>query len=432
MKRAVAVIMVTLLVAASGCSGSSSGTPGVTPPPGNPVNPGGGGPADLTTSINSTSANSARLPAATVAVEAFVPGVQFQTLASNDLGMHCGDLDHRIASILPPFNVVHAQVVQKGAVPLVLTGTQADVFYSAASNPLDPALQVLPGTSVFKTNFWDLNPRGTGRTLGFDAYDPFYPPGILSLFPLGQDTGLPVPDMERLYLGDGQLVADQQPMPGAASPYAANDPQRFLRFNTNLPFFINFPFGYTLNSVRWFAAEGVPIAPFDDQGRKNSFPLMRITSRAAQGNTLGLPASTGLASVDVVLPVSAEADCYRCHTSSADGGNGQAACIPGVDPGCTAQGSLRSGTPFTVATAASDDPSNPPKCDVNGQQTSISSDSMTPRAARTSQNSTPVALPKVPLLACARSRSPGTSWSGRRRRQWKRAEDPPDQFAGTA
>jgi hypothetical protein len=170
---------------------------------------------------------------------------------------------------------------------------------------------------------------------------------------------LPVPDTERLYLGDKQLVADQQAMPGKVSPFVANDPQRFLRFNTNLPFFINFPFGYTLNSVRWFGAEGVPIAPFDDQGRRNSYPLMRITSRAAQGNTLGLPASTGLASVDAVLPVSAEADCYRCHTSSKDGGNGQAACIPGIDPGCRTQGSLRSGALFTVATADGDDPSNP-------------------------------------------------------------------------
>lgn len=352
MKRVAVVIMVILLFAASGCGGSSDGSSsGSSSPP----------PVNEPESINSTSANRSTPPAASVAEMGFVPGSQFQTLASNDLGMHCGDLDHRIASILPPFNVVHAQVVQKGALPVVLTGTQADVFYSATFNPQDPALQLAPGTVVFKTNFWDLNPTGTGRTLAFDGYNPFYPPNILPLFPLDVDMGLPVPDTERLYLGDGQLVADQHPMPGVASPYAANDPQPFLRFNTNLPFFINFPFGYTLNSVFWFAAEGVPIAPFDDQGRRNSFPLMTITSRAAQGNNLGLTAGTGLASVDAVLPVSAEADCYRCHTSSMDGGNAQAACLPGVDPGCAAQGSPRSGTPFTVAIANYDDPSNPPE-----------------------------------------------------------------------
>jgi len=310
-------------------------------------------------SINSTSDNSTTPPLTSVGEPAFVFSTQFQTFAANDLGMHCGDLDHRVASILPPFNVVHAQVVWKGATPVILTGTHTEIFYAAASNPQDPVAHVLPAPTVFKTNFWDLNPQGTGNTLAFDGYNPFYPPGILPLFPLVVDTGLPVPDTERLYLGDGQLVADQHSMPGLTSPYAVNTPQRFLRFNTNLPFFINFPFGYTLNSVRWFAAEGVPIAPFDDRGRKNNYPLMRAESRAAQGNSLGLPSGTPLASIDTVVPVSAEAECYRCHTSSRDGGNGEAACLPGVDPGCTVQGSLRSGVAFNVATADGDTPSNP-------------------------------------------------------------------------
>jgi hypothetical protein len=35
----------------------------------------------------------------------------FTLLAINDLGMHCGDQDTRVSSILPPFNVLHAQVV---------------------------------------------------------------------------------------------------------------------------------------------------------------------------------------------------------------------------------------------------------------------------------------------------------------------------------
>ena len=312
-------------------------------------------------SINSTSSNSLTPPLTSVGGPAFVSGTQFQVFAANDLGMHCGDLDHRVASILPPFNVVHAQVVRKASIPEILTVNQAGVFYAAASNPQDPAMQELPASSVFKTNFWDLNPRGTGNTLAFDAYNPFYPPGILPLFPLLANMGLPVPDTERLYLVDRQLVADQHSMPGLTSPYSANDPQRFLRFNTDLPFFINFPFGYTLRDVRWFAAEGIPIAPFDDQGRRNSYPLMRVQSRAAQGNGLGLPPDTVLASIDTVVPVSAEAKCSRCHTSSQDGGNGQAACLPGMDPGCTVQGTLRSGTRFTVATAAGDTPSNPPE-----------------------------------------------------------------------
>src|SRR5512137_1825184 len=38
----------------------------------------------------------------------------WRVLASNDLGMHCADLDYQIFSILPPFNVVHAQVLLPG------------------------------------------------------------------------------------------------------------------------------------------------------------------------------------------------------------------------------------------------------------------------------------------------------------------------------
>ncbi|WP_455219121.1 hypothetical protein, partial [Kaarinaea lacus] len=38
----------------------------------------------------------------------------YTLVAANDLGMHCADLDYQVFSILPPFNVVHAQVIQKG------------------------------------------------------------------------------------------------------------------------------------------------------------------------------------------------------------------------------------------------------------------------------------------------------------------------------
>ena len=75
-----------------------------------------------------------------VAITPAVTGAQYVVFAWNDLGMHCQDLDQRVASILPPFNVLHAQVVKKGHVPVILDGAQAEVVYSAASNPQDPAL----------------------------------------------------------------------------------------------------------------------------------------------------------------------------------------------------------------------------------------------------------------------------------------------------
>jgi hypothetical protein len=310
---------------------------------------------DTRKSINSTSQNRDTLPTAAVAEQPYLDQAAYRIISVNDLGMHCGDLDHRVASILPPFNVLHAQVFRRGTTtldpPTILTALDVDVFYSAASNPNDPVLQTQPSAPVYKTNFWDPNPRPPGHSLAFDAYDPFYPPGVLSLFPLTLDTGLPAPDLAMLYPLNGlpgKLEAAQQEMPGTTASYAANTPQLFSRFDTDFPFFVGFPFGYWLTLRSWFAADGIPVAPFDDAGRKNSFPLMRVQAKSKTGATL--------ASVDTVLPVSAESDCWRCHTSSVDGGNGQAACLPAFDDiaGCTEAGSLRSPARFLVAQAADD------------------------------------------------------------------------------
>lgn len=191
-------------------------------------------------SINSTSANRATLPKKLVKERAFTSRKDFQVVAANDLGMHCGDLDHRIASILPPFNVVHAQVIHKDAFPDILDATNVQAVYSAASNPRDPAQPAKTGARIFKTNFWDLNPRGTGNTLAFDAYNPFYPLNVLGGFPLPVDTGLPVPDLEKLYplptAGPSALVAEQERMPGFAAHYSSNRPQQFGVFYNDLPF----------------------------------------------------------------------------------------------------------------------------------------------------------------------------------------------------
>lgn len=319
-------------------------------------------------SINSTGQNKGSLPPQPVSTYDFVNLSGFRVLAVNDLGMHCGDLDHRVASILPPFNVVHSQVVKRGRLPEILNDQAARVFYSAAYNPRDPALQRAPTAPIYKTNFWNRNPR-TGNTIAFDAYDPFYPPGILSQFPLDRDIGLPVPDLWELYLGSKTLIASQQSMPSVTSlnpvtrsSYRVNRGQAFTRFDRALPFFLSFPFGYLLADVNWFSADGVPITPFDDFGRSNSYPLMRITARDRTGSLTGTRLKI-MATVDTVLPVSAEADCFRCHTSSVDGGNAQAACLPGLDASCPRQGSPtnRSGVGFAVTTADQDTAKVPQK-----------------------------------------------------------------------
>jgi hypothetical protein len=260
-------------------------------------------------SINSTSRNG--YPTSDVSQLAPIQTSNHQVFAVNDLGMHCGDIDTRISSILPPFNVLHAQVVQKGVTPRLLGKGEAKVGYSAASNPDDPTLdnpvELADNWSVYKTNFWDI---------ALKSYDPFYPSGILPLFYSGDatDQGLPVPNIEEIYLGSGQLLATQQAMPGLGNAYTDNKPQVFESYVETMPFFTSFPFGYTAE-LNLHEAAGIPLTPFDDSGRQNAYPLMRVHAEVG-----GLMVS----SVDTVTPISGEAQCQRCHAASIDGGNGAA------------------------------------------------------------------------------------------------------------
>jgi hypothetical protein len=253
----------------------------------------------------------------------------FQVLAVNDLGMHCGDLDTRVASILPPFNVILAQVVRKGPRPtLIRNPAVVGVFYSAASNPGDPAAAgprvLAPNGAVYKTNFW---------TVARQAYAAFYPPAphplaLVNFYPFGAnilDLGLPVPDTELLYLGGGGAAATQQSMPGRTGPYRVNVRQAFADFVGTRPFFMgdangdgqkDFPFGYQAR-VDWYEAAGVPISAFDDWGRENPYPLMRVQAVDRTGAITGT-AGRVLASIDTVVPVSAEADCKSCHGDPAE------------------------------------------------------------------------------------------------------------------
>jgi len=303
---------VTLIVTDNvGGTGSNSTTAAVTEPGQQPA-----------VSINSTSRNGT--PGAPVGEQPFIQLPEFKVFASNDLGMHCGDLDTRISSILPPFNIVHSQVILRASKPAILTPQiGVEVVYSASSNPGDPILtgvnsagtgpvlsSMLPDGSVYKTNFWDV---------ARDAYEPFYPPNTLPFFyPAGTDIldlGLPVPNVERLFLGDNALTAEQQESPGRFGPYATNDPLAFKLFTVNQPFFLYFPFGYLATGMNWYEAAGIPLTAFDDFGRENPWPLMRVQARYA---------GQVLASLDTVLPISGEANCSFCHTDPLDGGNGAA------------------------------------------------------------------------------------------------------------
>ncbi len=279
------------------------------------------------TSINSTSQN--RIPGMAVAVSPLVGNDGYNLFGINDLGMHCGDFDTRISSILPPFNVLHSQVIQRGSEPRILKPSDGvDVFYSATANPDDPILSGINSAgsgpvlsslandgTVFKTNFWDVAP-GRSEPTSLSAYRAFYPPGILDIFAPAPDQGLPMPNVERLYLGDGALTAEQQSMPGRLAPLVDNIPQKFSLFTTDQPFFLGFPFGYTSSDLNWYEAAGLPITAFDNSGRENPWPLYRFQAKDNSGNIL--------ASTDVVVPISGEANCGACHNDPIDGGNGSA------------------------------------------------------------------------------------------------------------
>lgn len=278
-------------------------------------------------SINSTSHDSLTPVMSPVPRRAKVTSDAFSVLAINDLGMHCTDLDSRVVGILPPFQVLLAQVIQKGSEP-VLNPVGVSLLYSAVNNSRDPIrlrTDVFSGVksdgSTYKTNFWDAIAHGAWDPF-YPAYNPFDPavkltPLAGAPFYLSTDMGLPVPNVEDLYIGadgrvnsgDEKLSAALHAMPGIPNPYVVNRPQEIQERYVNKPFFVNFPFGYVANDVNWYEGAGIPMAPFDDFGRENPYPMVRV--QAKQGSSV-------VASTDTVLPVSAEASCTNCHADPTD------------------------------------------------------------------------------------------------------------------
>ena len=73
----------------------------------------------------------------------------YALLAWNDLGMHCMDgKDYSVLSILPPFNNLHAQLVNKSTGKVVTSGVK--LSYEAVADPSGS----LNTSSAGKTNFW--------------------------------------------------------------------------------------------------------------------------------------------------------------------------------------------------------------------------------------------------------------------------------------
>jgi hypothetical protein len=140
----------------------------------------------------------------------------------NNLGMHCMDSDYSVFSILPPSNTLHAQVIYStgttstNMVTNLMTGADGiRVTYEAVADSTGS----INKSSIGKTNFW---------THAKDLYG-------TDLLP---DKGLS----------------------GASMPGAANTPQAFSWDAVN----------------GCFTADGIPIVPKDDAGKKNFYPMMRL------------------------------------------------------------------------------------------------------------------------------------------------------------
>ncbi len=143
-----------------------------------------------------------------------------KVLAANDLGMHCMDREFATFSILPPYNVVRAQVIRStSSGPQRLDSTQVTVKYSASSDGRGS----VNSRSIGKTDFW----AHAGALFG------------ASLLP-GQ--GL-----------KGLYMPSDAPVPG---------PQ---------------PFTFSPSMGAW-QAEGIPITPVDDVGAINPYPMLHVAA----------------------------------------------------------------------------------------------------------------------------------------------------------
>jgi hypothetical protein len=177
-------------------------------------------------------------------------------VAWNDLGMHCMDgKDYSVFSILPPYNNLHAQVINRNGSGLLSNGIR--LTYEATPDTTG-SINTISST---KTNFWTW---------------------VKALF------GVALPLDQGLNLGD----------PAVHNPAPSRTPAP-LQYNA---------------LQAWWNAEGIPLTPYPDNYAttqlKNEYPMVKVVARDTAGNVV--------ASTSVVLPVSDEMSCAGCHASNSD------------------------------------------------------------------------------------------------------------------
>ncbi len=176
----------------------------------------------------------------------------YTLLAWNDLGMHCMDgKDFSVFSILPPYNNLNAQLIKKAGTSNKHIKSGVSITYEsiASLNGKYNTTSMLDNNNNQKTNFWDY---------------------AKSLFNtnLANDTGLS----------------------GNMTPSLS---LKQLKYNA---------------TYNWWEATGLPLTPYNDDGSKNYYPMVKVTAKDTSG--------TVLATTKVVLPISDEMDCKACHGSN--------------------------------------------------------------------------------------------------------------------
>lgn len=147
----------------------------------------------------------------------------YTLLAWNDLGMHCMDgKDYSVFSILPPYNNLHAQLINTATNKLVTSGVT--LTYESLADPTTGSLNTISST---KTNFWQY---------------------VQKLFGLN-----PAPDVGLT----GNKVTSLTPNPMA---YNATE--------------------------NWFEATAIPMTPYDDSMNTNYYPMVKVVARDSAGNVL--------------------------------------------------------------------------------------------------------------------------------------------------
>jgi hypothetical protein len=190
----------------------------------------------------------------------------YTLLAWNDLGMHCMDgVDFSVFAILPPYNTLHAQLKDKAG---KLMSSGVNLTYEAIADSTGS----INTSSYTKTNFWDQ----VGSLVGLNP---------------ANDIGLNL---------DG--LATGTPAPGNETPSLAPAP---MTYNAE---------------YKWYEAEGLPITPYDDAGKKNFYPAVKVVAKDLVGNIL--------ATTKTVLPVSDEMTCKGCHSSTTSTNAAQIAAKP--------------------------------------------------------------------------------------------------------